>query len=102
VPQSAPQVGGGAVESQPADEGRSRDRTAQWLFAAIASGVAVWGLAHAIGAGYLGASHNPWRGLVVLACVATFLACWGLLVLTQRPRRRSRPSESVPEDADPS
>jgi hypothetical protein len=50
----------------------------------IAAGVGAWGVFHAIGAYRL--NHNPWRAVVVLACMAAFLVGWWLLL-----RRRSRP-----------
>lgn len=43
-----------------------------------------WGVFHAVGAYRL--NHNPWRGLVVLACSLVFLGSWALL-LAWRARR---------------
>jgi threonine/homoserine/homoserine lactone efflux protein len=48
------------------------------MLLAIVLAVAAWGAYHAVGA-YL-FNHNPWRAAVVAACVAAFLAFWGLLL----------------------
>jgi hypothetical protein len=55
------------------------------LIGLIILGVVAWGIFHAIGAYRL--NDNPWRAVVVMACVGGFLGLWGLL-LRQRARQR--------------
>jgi hypothetical protein len=47
-----------------------------------------WGVFHALGAyfNFEPNRSNPWRGVMVLGCVAAFLAFWGLM-LAHRSRR---------------
>lgn len=52
-----------------------------WL---LIVGVLAWGIYHAVGAYRL--NHNPYRALVVLACVGGYLGFWILLMW----RRQSR------------
>ena len=59
----------------------------RWIYALIIAGLVGWGLYHAVGA-YL-FNHNPWRGVVVMACFALFIACWLLLLRTLKPRANS-------------
>jgi hypothetical protein len=59
------------------------DRQNRWMLLAIVLAVALWGIYHAVGAYLL--NFNPWRGLMVLACVGAFLGFWALLLF-----RRSR------------
>lgn len=66
-----------------------------FLIKMIMLAVAVWGGLLALGAllygidpatGDISLSINPWRGLVVLACVGGFLGFWALMLRTQRRR----------------
>jgi hypothetical protein len=50
--------------------------------ALVAVGVLAWGLFHAYGAYTF--NHNPWRAVVVMACVLGFLGFWGMLLLNRR------------------
>jgi hypothetical protein len=58
------------------------------LIWAIVAGVAVWGVVLAVGAWRL--NHNPWRTVVVLACVAAFLGFWGAMLAIRARRIRGR------------
>lgn len=69
---------------------------AMWL---IAGSVALWGVYHAVGAFWNfrlsgQPTHNPWRSVVVLACVAGFLAFWGLMLAQRRRRLRAEEDDS--------
>ena len=57
------------------------------VFGLIMGGMAVWGVYVAIGA-YL-YNHNPWRGVIVMACVGLFIGSWALLLRTQKRRGKS-------------
>jgi uncharacterized membrane protein YqjE len=59
------------------------------LMLLIVLGLVAWGAFHAWGAYRL--NHNPWRAVMVLACVGAFLGFWFLL-LARRKARLSRPS----------
>jgi hypothetical protein len=59
----------------------AQQRRVLWL---IFAAVLIWGLYHAVGAYRF--NHNPYRPLVVVACVGGYLAIWALLLW----RRRSR------------
>lgn len=65
----------------------------------IALAVAAWGVYHAIGAYRY--NHNPWRAVMVLACVGGFLGFWGLLLRSARFRelrnRRDRMTDTEQE-----
>jgi drug/metabolite transporter (DMT)-like permease len=59
------------------------------LLIGIMLAVSIWGAALALGAFLFGYDHqagevkfspSPWRGLIVLACVATFVSFWAMLV----------------------
>jgi membrane protease YdiL (CAAX protease family) len=56
------------------------------LFALIMGGMLVWGAYVALGA-YL-YNYNPWRGVIVMACVGLFLGFWLLLLWNQSRRKR--------------
>jgi len=58
--------------------------TANRVILLIAVVVAAWGVYHAVGA-YL-FNHNPWRGVVVLGCVAAYLGFWSLMLSARRAR----------------
>ena len=58
------------------------------LIWAVMAAVAVWGGLLAVGAWRL--NHNPWRTVVVLACVAAFLGFWGLMLAVRTRRVRGR------------
>jgi uncharacterized membrane protein HdeD (DUF308 family) len=58
------------------------------IVALIAAALLAWGLLHAVGAVQL--NGNPWRGVVVLGCVALFLGSW-LMLLWNRGRRAAPP-----------
>jgi hypothetical protein len=65
------------------------------IFVVIMVAVALWGAFHALGAyfggiaaGQNGLRADARRGLVVLACIAAFLAFWLILLVTGKPRRR--------------
>jgi len=55
------------------------------LLALIMGGLVLWGGYVAVGA-YL-YNYNPWRGVIVMACVGVFLGFW-LLLLWNRGRRQ--------------
>ncbi len=55
------------------------------LLAGLSLGLAAWGIYHAIGAYRF--NHDPRRGLIVVACMAAFLAFWWLMLLTRKPRQ---------------
>jgi membrane protein DedA with SNARE-associated domain len=66
-----------------------------WLpFAALAAALVVWAVLFAVGAYLeLGADRpaHDWRKpLVVLACMAVFLALWGLALWRSARRRREK------------
>lgn len=67
-------------------ERRQKDPTRQWIVWLVAA-LAAWGLYHAVGAFLF--NNDPRRGLVVLACMALFLAFW-LSLLRFRKRRQPR------------
>jgi hypothetical protein len=46
--------------------------------------VTAWGLFLAVGAFRL--NHNPWRPVMVMACVLGFLGFWGLMLWSRRSR----------------
>jgi hypothetical protein len=52
---------------------------------AIRAAVLVWGAVLAVGAYRL--NHNPWRTVMVLACVLAFLGLWSWLTAAARRRR---------------
>jgi hypothetical protein len=54
----------------------------RWMTLLIVLGLAAWGAYLATGA-YL-FNHNPWRGVVILGCVATFIGGWFWLLRTRR------------------
>ena len=60
----------------PAQQGR--------LLLAIFAAVLAWGVYHAVGAYRL--NHNPWRPLIVLACVGGYLAIWAMLLKHRQSR----------------
>jgi hypothetical protein len=70
-------------------EPRQNDPTRQWIVLLVAA-LAAWGLYHAIGA--YSFNQDVRRGLVVLACMALFLAFW--LMLLKLRRRRQPPKNS--------
>jgi hypothetical protein len=51
------------------------------ILALIMGGMVVWGAYVALGA-YL-YNYNPWRGLIVMACVGLFLGFWLLMLWLQ-------------------
>jgi len=65
--------------------------TANRLILLIAAAVSVWGVYHAVGA-YL-YNHNPWRGVVVLGCVAAYLGFWSLMLSARRARLKDQRNE---------
>ena len=54
----------------------------------VVVGILAWGVFHAIGAYRF--NHDPRRGLIVLACVLSFLAFWGLLLWNRARTMRHR------------
>ncbi len=52
----------------------------RWIVVAIV----IWGIFHAVGAWTF--NRNPWRAVMVLACVGTFLGFW-MVMLAVRQRR---------------
>lgn len=52
--------------------------------------VLTWGAFHAVGAYRF--NHNPWRGVVVMACVLGFLGFWAAMLQARKSRlaRRKR------------
>jgi hypothetical protein len=59
----------------------------------ISAVLTVWGAALAYGAYRL--NHNPWRAVMVMGCVAAFLAFWwGLLGI--RALRTKQPTDREP------
>ena len=54
----------------------------------IMAALAIWGLIHALGA-YL-YNYNPWRGIIVLACMAVFIGWWVWLLRLQARRMAER------------
>jgi len=54
------------------------------LVALIMVAVLAWGVFQAVGA-YL-FNHNPWRPLMVMACVLGFLGFWALMLASRRAR----------------
>lgn len=52
------------------------------LILLIMAAVFAWGVLHAVGAYLL--NHNPWRPVIVLACVLAFLGFWALMLRTRR------------------
>jgi hypothetical protein len=57
-------------------------KTQRWILLSITAGLVGWGLFHAYGAFLL--NHNPWRAVVVLACVTGFLGFWWAMLATRR------------------
>ena len=55
------------------------------ILALIMGGLVLWGVYIAIGA-YL-YNQNPWRGVIVLVCMGSFVGLWLLLLWTQPPKR---------------
>jgi 4-amino-4-deoxy-L-arabinose transferase-like glycosyltransferase len=69
-----------------------------WVIALIVVAVLAWGIFHAIGAYSL--NHNPWRAVMVLACVAGFLGFWGAMLAARRARlRRESQGRRPPHDS---
>jgi predicted Na+-dependent transporter len=62
----------------------------RWALALIMLAVVAWGIFHAIGAYKF--NHNPWRAVMVLACVAGYLGFW-IAMLAARRARLSRQSK---------
>ncbi len=58
------------------------------MIVAITVGVAVWGAVLAVGAWRL--NHNPWRAVLVAACVAAFLGFWWLMLAVRARRMHGR------------
>jgi len=60
----------------------------------LMAAICLWGLFHAYGAFQL--NHNPWRAVVLVLCVGTFLAFWGLMLHLARHkfRRRGNPFDA--------
>jgi hypothetical protein len=56
------------------------------LLTTIVVALAAWGAYAAIGS-YL-YNLNPWRAVIVLACMATFLGLWMILLWNQQRARR--------------
>ena len=52
----------------------------------VVVGVLAWGMFHAYGAYTF--NHNPWRAVVVMACVLGFLSFWGLMLWNRGRRSR--------------
>ena len=60
----------------------ARQPISPWLlFTLIMGGMIVWGAYIAVGA-YL-YNKDPWRGVIVMACVGLFLGFWLLLLWNQ-------------------
>jgi hypothetical protein len=66
-------------------EQRQSDPTRQWIVLLVAA-LAAWGLYHAIGAYFF--NKDVRRGLVVLACMALFLAFWLILLRVRKSRQQ--------------
>lgn len=62
------------------------------LIAGIILAVSLWGIWLAVGAYLL--NHNPWRAVVVLACVFGFIGFW-LLMLQSRKKRIGEPKDDA-------
>jgi hypothetical protein len=62
------------------------------VLALIAAALIVWGGYHALGA-YL-FNHNPWRAVVVAACMGSFLGFW-YAMLQARKRRLAAASHDT-------
>jgi hypothetical protein len=58
----------------------------------IAAALIVWGAYHALGA-YL-FNHNPWRAVMVAACMGSFLGFW-FAMLQARKRRLAAASHAA-------
>jgi protein-S-isoprenylcysteine O-methyltransferase Ste14 len=73
------------------------NRGTKYVLSAIMAGLVVWGVFHAVGA--FRYNYNPWRGVIVLGCVAVFLGWW-LILLNVRSRRAARIArpENEPEE----
>ncbi len=56
------------------------------ILALIMGGLVLWGVYIAIGA-YL-YNQNPWRSVIILACVGSFVGLWLLLLWTQPGKRQ--------------
>ncbi len=54
------------------------------VIALIMLAVLAWGVFLAVGAYQL--NHNPWRPLMVMACVLGFLGFWGLMLASRTAR----------------
>jgi hypothetical protein len=61
------------------------------LVVLIMAAVLAWGTFLAVGAYHL--NHNPWRPVIVMACVLAFLGFWGLM-LASRKRRVTREKDN--------
>jgi hypothetical protein len=62
----------------------SSAKAQRWILISITVALVAWGLFHAYGAFLL--NQNPWRPVVVLACVGGFLAFWWAMLATRRLR----------------
>ena len=74
---------------------RANEPTQRWIGLLIVA-LAVWGLYHAVGAYFF--NHDIRRGLVVLACMALFVAFW-LALLRFRAKRPRRFDSNINEEA---
>ena len=60
------------------------------ILGGIVVALIVWAVYHAVGAYRL--NHNPWRAVIVLACMGGFLGFWWLMLHSRQRRLRKRDS----------